>query len=90
MREYVAKVIDCLPGVAKTTVIPIERSKSFISYDTWQGFADKILLPLTGRISGATPHRRFLSKPSSELPPAPEESSKPADVKPIPTNPVCV
>jgi hypothetical protein len=41
MREYVATVIASLPGVAKTTVIPIERSKSFISYDTWQGFAVK-------------------------------------------------
>ena len=41
LREYVAKVIDCLPGVARTTVIPIERSKAFISYDTWQSFADQ-------------------------------------------------
>jgi len=39
LREYVAKEIDCLPGVAKTTVIPIERSKPFISYDTWEGLA---------------------------------------------------
>lgn len=39
LREYVAEVIDRLPGVAKTTVIPIERSKPFISYDTWQDFA---------------------------------------------------
>ena len=41
MREYVAKVIDCLPGVTKTTVIPIERSKPFITYHTWQGLAVK-------------------------------------------------
>jgi hypothetical protein len=41
MREYVATVIACLPGVVKTTAIPIERSKSFISYDTWQSFAAK-------------------------------------------------
>jgi hypothetical protein len=41
MREYVATVIANLPGVARTTVIPIERSKSFISYDTLQGFAAK-------------------------------------------------
>ena len=41
LREYVAKDIDCLPGVAKTTIIPIERSKPFISYDTWEGFAVK-------------------------------------------------
>ena len=41
MREYVATVIASLPGVARTTVIPIERSKSFISYDTLQGYAVK-------------------------------------------------
>jgi hypothetical protein len=41
MREYVTTVIACLPGVAKTTVIPIERSKSFISYDTLQSLAAK-------------------------------------------------
>jgi len=39
IREYVASVITCLPGVAKTTVIPIERSKSFISYETLQSYA---------------------------------------------------
>jgi hypothetical protein len=37
LMEYVAKDIDSLPGVLKTTVIPIERSKPFITYDTWQG-----------------------------------------------------
>ena len=37
LREYVAKDIDSLPGVVTTTVIPIERSKPFISYDTWEG-----------------------------------------------------
>jgi hypothetical protein len=37
LMEYVAKDIDSLPGVFKTTVIPIERSKAFITYDTWQG-----------------------------------------------------
>ena len=39
LREYVVEVIDRLPGVVRTTVIPIERSKPFISYDTWQSFA---------------------------------------------------
>ena len=39
LRKYVAEVIDHLPGVVRTTVIPIERSKPFISYDTWQSFA---------------------------------------------------
>ena len=37
LMEYVAKDIDSLPGVVKTSVIPIERSKPFITYDTWQG-----------------------------------------------------
>ena len=37
LREYVSKDIDSLPGVVTTTVIPIERSKPFISYDTWEG-----------------------------------------------------
>ena len=41
MREYVATAIASLPGVVRTTVIPIEISKSFISYDTLQGFAVK-------------------------------------------------
>ncbi len=41
MREYVATVIASLPGVVRTTVIPIEISKSFISYETLQGFAAK-------------------------------------------------
>jgi len=41
MREYVATVIASLPGVARTTVIPIEISKSFISYETLQGYAAK-------------------------------------------------
>jgi len=41
MREYVSTVIASLPGVVRTTVIPIEISKSFISYDTLQGFAVK-------------------------------------------------
>jgi len=41
LREYVAEVIDHLPGVARTTVILIERSQPFISYDTWQSFADQ-------------------------------------------------
>ncbi len=39
LREYVAKEIDCLPGVVKTTVIPIERSKPFISYHTWDSLS---------------------------------------------------
>ena len=41
MREYVATVIASLSGVVKTTVIPIEISKSFISYETLQGYAAK-------------------------------------------------
>jgi hypothetical protein len=41
MREYVATVIASLPGVARTTVIPIEISKSFISYETLQSYAAK-------------------------------------------------
>jgi hypothetical protein len=41
MREYVATVIANLPGVARTTVIPIEISKSFISYETLQSYAAK-------------------------------------------------
>ena len=41
MREYVATVISSLPGVARTTVIPIEISKSFISYETLQSYASK-------------------------------------------------
>jgi len=41
MREYVATAIASLPGVVRTTVIPIEISKSFISYDTLQSFAVK-------------------------------------------------
>ena len=40
LREYVADVIERLPGVVRTTIIPIERSKSFISYDTYQSFTD--------------------------------------------------
>jgi hypothetical protein len=40
LREYVAEVIERLPGVVRTTIIPIERSKPFISYKTYQGFAD--------------------------------------------------
>ena len=41
MREYVSTVIASLPGVVRTTVIPIEISKSFISYETLQGYAAK-------------------------------------------------
>jgi len=41
MSEYVATVINSLPGVARTTVIPIEISKSFISYETLQSYASK-------------------------------------------------
>ena len=40
LREYVAEVIERLPGVVRTTIIPIERSKPFISYKTYQGFTD--------------------------------------------------
>jgi hypothetical protein len=40
LREYVAEVIERLPGVVRTTIIPIERSKPFISYKTYQSFAD--------------------------------------------------
>ena len=38
LREYVAEVIERLPGVIRTTIIPIERSKPFISYKTYQSF----------------------------------------------------
>jgi len=40
LREYVAEDIERLPGVVRTTIIPIERSKPFISYKTYQSFAD--------------------------------------------------
>ena len=40
LREYVAEVIERLPGVVRTTIIPIERSKPFISHNTYQSFAD--------------------------------------------------
>ena len=40
LREYVGEVIERLPGVVRTTIIPIERSKPFISYKTYQSFAD--------------------------------------------------
>ena len=39
LREYVAEVIERLPGVVRTTIIPIERSKPFIPHDTYQSFA---------------------------------------------------
>ena len=38
LREYVAEVVERLPGVLRTTIIPIERSKPFISYKTYQSF----------------------------------------------------
>ena len=40
LREYVAEVIERLPGVIRTTIIPIERSKPLISYKTYQSFAE--------------------------------------------------
>ena len=40
LREYVAEDIERLPGVVRTTIIPIERSKPFISYKAYQSFAD--------------------------------------------------
>jgi hypothetical protein len=39
LREYVAEVIERLPGVVRATIIPIERSKPFIPYNTYQSFA---------------------------------------------------
>lgn len=41
LREYVGRVIDKLPGVLKTTVFAIESTKPFISYETWQKFAEQ-------------------------------------------------
>ncbi len=40
LRKYVSEVIERLPGVVRTMTIPIERSKAFISYKTYQSFAD--------------------------------------------------
>jgi hypothetical protein len=40
LREYVADAIERLPGVVRTTIIPIERSKPLISHDTYQSFAE--------------------------------------------------
>jgi hypothetical protein len=40
LREYVAEVIERLPGVVRTTIIPVERSKPFISYKTYQSLSD--------------------------------------------------
>jgi hypothetical protein len=40
LREYVVEAIERLPGVVRTTIIPIERSKPLISHDTYQSFAD--------------------------------------------------
>ena len=40
LREYVAEDIERLPGVVRTTIIPVERSKPFISYKIYQSLAD--------------------------------------------------
>jgi hypothetical protein len=39
LRKYVAEDIERLPGVVRTTIIPVERSKPFISYKTYQSIA---------------------------------------------------
>jgi len=41
LREYIVNVIDKFPGVLKTTIFAIERTKPFITYDIWQKFADQ-------------------------------------------------
>ena len=40
LREYVSEDIERLPGVVRTTIIPVERSKPFISYKIYQSLAD--------------------------------------------------
>lgn len=39
LRKYVTGVIDRLPGVIHTRVYPIERTKPFVTYETWQAYA---------------------------------------------------
>jgi hypothetical protein len=55
LRQYVAEVIDRMPGVARTSVVLVERSKPFISYETWQSFAEQNPSAITwGRLRGHT------------------------------------
>jgi hypothetical protein len=41
LRNYVTEIIDRIPGVIKTTVYPIEKTKPFISYESWQDYASQ-------------------------------------------------
>jgi hypothetical protein len=41
LRKYVAEIIDQIPGVLKTSVYTIEKTKPFIAHDDWQRYASQ-------------------------------------------------
>jgi len=41
IENYVAKSVDLLPGVLKSTVVPIERTKPLVSYEEWRKYSSE-------------------------------------------------